>query len=69
MDDAARENVDAMSREHADDVAEPSAAADVDPQREVTSETLPYAEVGEELVYGHFVFPADMVDPLPGGGW
>ena len=35
-------------------------------QRPVVAETLPYAEVDEELVYGHFVFPADMVDPLPG---
>lgn len=36
------------------------------PKRPVVAETLPYAEVDEELVYGHFVFPADMVDPLPG---
>jgi len=42
------------------------AAVDVAPQRPVVAETLPYAEVDEELVYGHFVFPADMVDPLPG---
>ena len=41
-------------------------AVDVAPQRPVVAETLPYAEVDEELVYGHFVFPADMVDPLPG---
>lgn len=34
-------------------------------ERPVISETLPYAEVGEELVYGYFVFPADMVEPLP----
>ncbi len=26
---------------------------------------MPYAEVDEELVYGHFVFPTDMLDPLP----
>jgi len=39
---------------------------DATPQRPVVAETLPYAEVDEELVYGHFVFPADMVDPLPG---
>lgn len=31
----------------------------------VVAERLPYAEVDEELVYGHFVFPADMIDPLP----
>lgn len=33
---------------------------------EVVSDRLPYAEVDEQLVYGHFVFPANMVDPLPG---
>lgn len=36
-----------------------------DSDRLVMSELLPYAEVGDELVYGHFVFPADMVEPLP----
>lgn len=35
------------------------------PGRAVVSDTLPYAEVGDELVYGHFVFPSDMVEPLP----
>ncbi len=35
------------------------------PARAVVSDTLPYAEVGDELVYGHFVFPSDMVEPLP----
>jgi carboxymethylenebutenolidase len=34
-------------------------------QREVVSERLPYAEVDDELVYGHFVFPVDMIEPLP----
>lgn len=63
--DASRDNVDAMSREHADDTATPSAAASVEPAREVVTETLPYAEVDEQLVYGYFVFPADMVEPLP----
>ena len=63
--DAARENVDAMSREHADDNANPSAGAGIAPERAVVAETLPYAEVNDELVYGHFVFPADMVEPLP----
>lgn len=63
--EAGRANVDAMTREHADDTAEPSPAAQIAPQRAVVSERLPYAEVNNELVYGHFVFPADMVDPLP----
>ena len=62
---AGRANVDAMSQEHANDTAEPSPAIDIAPRRPVISERLPYAEVGDELVYGHFVFPADMVDPLP----
>ncbi len=37
-----------------------------EPDRAVVAETLPYADVGDQLVYGHFAFPADMVDPLPG---
>ena len=63
--EAGRANVDAMSREHANDTPEPSAATAVAPRRAVVSERLPYAEVNDELVYGHFVFPADMVEPLP----
>jgi carboxymethylenebutenolidase len=63
--DAARDNVDAMSREHANDAGIPSSAADIAPERDVIAERLPYAEVGDQLVYGHFVFPAEMVEPLP----
>ncbi len=33
--------------------------------REVVTETLPYAEQGDQLVYGDFTFPADMVAPIP----
>jgi carboxymethylenebutenolidase len=62
---AGRANVDAMSQEHANDTAEASPATDIAPSRAIVSERLPYAEVDDELVYGHFVFPADMVDPLP----
>mgnify|MGYP001814836674 CR=1 FL=1 len=62
---AGRATVDAMSREHAADTTEPSPAAEVAPARPVVAERLPYAEVDDELVYGHFVFPADMVEPLP----
>jgi carboxymethylenebutenolidase len=62
---AARENVEAMAREHADDTSEASAGAQLAPQRAVISERLPYAEVGDELVYGYFVFPSDMIEPLP----
>lgn len=62
---AAVENVEAMAREHADDTPEPSEAARVEPLREVTAERLAYAEVDDELVYGHFAFPSDMIEPLP----
>jgi carboxymethylenebutenolidase len=62
---AAVENVEAMAREHAEDTAEPSEAALVAPQREVTAERLAYAEVDDEVVYGHFAFPSDMIEPLP----
>jgi carboxymethylenebutenolidase len=41
-------------------------AARADAVRPVVAETLAYAEVDERLVHGHFAFPADMVDPLPG---
>ena len=65
QEQAARDNVDAMSREHADDSPTPGPGAEIAPERAVVTERLPYAEVNEELVYGHFVFPADMVEPLP----
>ena len=62
---AAAENVEAMAQEHANDTAEPSEAAQVEPKRAITAERLAYAEVDNELVYGHFVFPSDMIEPLP----
>jgi len=63
--EAGRANVEAMSREHADDTSEPSAGARFEPRRPVLAERLPYAEVDDELVYGHFAFPEDMIEPLP----
>jgi carboxymethylenebutenolidase len=65
-DPASQQNLDKMSREHSDDSGRPSAGAAIRPKRDVVAETLAYAEVDEQLVYGHFVFPSDMVDPLPG---
>ncbi|MGI9232009.1 MAG: dienelactone hydrolase family protein [Woeseiaceae bacterium] len=62
---AERENVDAMSRVHANDSTASSPAARTGPGRPVLSENLPYAELGDELVYGYFVAPADMFEPLP----
>jgi len=63
--EAARANVEAMAEQHAEDTTEPSEAAMMEPSVPVISERLAYAEVEDELVYGYFVFPADMVDPLP----
>ena len=54
----------ATGRRNVNDVGSPGDAA-ISPQRAVVTERLPYAEVDNELVYGHFAFPADMVDPLP----
>ena len=62
---AARQNVEAMAREHAEDTTEASAAALVAPRNDIVAENLPYADVADELVYGHFAFPADMIEPLP----
>ena len=63
---AALQNVDAMSREHADDTATPSAAASRGSGRAlITDDRMAYAEVREELSYGHFVFPEEMVEPFP----
>lgn len=62
---AGRANVEAMAEQHAEDTTEASEAALIEPRRPVVSERLAYADVGDELVYGHFAFPADMVEPLP----
>ena len=56
----------ATGRRNVDDVGSPGGAAGVSQQRAVVTERLPYADVDDELVYGYFAFPADMVDPLPG---
>jgi len=63
--DAARANVDAMSREHANDDTTPSAAVDAAPVRSVVSQMMPYTESGDELVYGYFSAPDDMFEALP----
>ena len=49
----------------ASDTTDASEAALVAPRRAVDSERLPYGEVEDELVNGYFVFPADMIEPLP----
>lgn len=60
---AGMENLDAMSREHVDDTATPSGAVGVAPDRAVVGERMAYADVHDELSYGHFVIPADMIEP------
>jgi len=63
---AGRENVEAMSREHAEDTTEPSPAAELQPARAVISDPrMPYAEVSDQLVYGYFAAPSDVFEPLP----
>ena len=63
---AGRENVEAMSREHADDTTEPSPATAFAPARDVLSDpAMPYAESGDDLIYGYFAAPSDVVEPLP----
>jgi len=63
---AALQNVEAMSREHADDTATPSGAASMAPDRAVIAEErMAYAEVEDGLRYGHFVIPTDMIEPFP----
>jgi carboxymethylenebutenolidase len=62
---AARDNVDAMSREHANDSVEPSEAAELEPTRAVDSETLAYADVNDKLAYGYLAYPSGVTEPLP----
>ena len=52
-------------RPAASDSPDDSAQTAEPSRRAVVAETLAYAEVDEQLVKGHFVFPEDMIDPLP----
>lgn len=64
--EAGRETVEGMSREHADDSADPSPATEAAPARDVISDPrMPYTEADDELVYGYFAAPADVFKPLP----
>lgn len=63
--ESGRKNVDAMSKEHADDTTEPSPAVNTEPAKPVISQTMPYTEHRDQLVYGYFSAPADMFEPLP----
>jgi carboxymethylenebutenolidase len=62
---AGRDTADAMSREHANDSTSPSEAAEIEPTQSVDSETLAYAEVNDELVYGYLAYPSGVTEPLP----
>jgi carboxymethylenebutenolidase len=63
--EAAREATAPLAAEHANETGEPNPEAAIPPEQAVVAETLAYAEVDDQLVHGHFVFPSDMVDPLP----
>ena len=64
--DAAIADVAAMARERRDGATEPSEAIQTAPSLAVVSDPrIAYAEVDDELVYGYFVFPSDMIEPLP----
>jgi carboxymethylenebutenolidase len=68
--DSGSENTAAPTQEvpapTAPTAASPTPAKSVgETQRDVVSDRLPYGEVGDELVYGYFVFPSDMIEPLP----
>jgi carboxymethylenebutenolidase len=62
---AALDNVDAMSREHAEDSSDASPAAEVPPGLPVDFDTLPYADVDNELAYGYLAFPSGVIEPIP----
>ena len=62
---AGRDNAEAMSREHAGDTTEPSPAALAKPSQSVEAQRFAYAEVNDEVVYGYFVAPTNMIEPLP----
>ena len=61
VEEAAVENSAGLNEQPSAPEPQPQA----EPKIPVVAERLPYAEVDDELVYGHFVFPADMIDPLP----
>ena len=63
--EAGRAGVEAVAAEHAGKSSESGEGAQTSLRRAVVSERLPYAEVEDELVYGYFAFPSDMIDPLP----
>lgn len=62
---AGRSNVDAMSREHANDSTRASSGVRLAPAKSVVSQIMPYTEHDDHLVYGYFSAPADMFEPLP----
>lgn len=65
-----RSDAPSAQREESSATAPPAAETTEDGQnaaigRDVTAESLPYAEINNELVYGHFAIPVDMIDPYP----
>lgn len=64
-EDAAGADRDSMARERAKYTTDSDETARLSSQRAIVSERLPYAEVDDRLVYGHFAFPSNMIEPLP----
>jgi carboxymethylenebutenolidase len=62
---AGSESVDANGKTRTDVGDNPASGADIAPARPVVSQTMAYAELKNELVYGYFTVPADMFEPLP----
>ncbi len=62
---SATDDATASSPPPAEKSPAPAPGADDLPARPVDSEMLPYAEVDQELVYGFFAAPSDMIEPLP----
>ena len=63
--DSGEESAGATPAAAASATSQPKPTATEADERAVDSESLPYAEVDDQLVYGHFAFPSDMIEPLP----
>lgn len=59
-------HTDRMAREHAGDAPVANPLSEAPPSRDVVTEDVAYARVGDAEVTGYVARPADVVDPLPG---
>lgn len=60
-----RDDAAGMSVEREDGSVDPSAVTPTPPAGSVGTETMQYADVDDEIRYGHFAFPSSMIEPLP----